>query len=52
MANFYIPTALISVDGSVQIGDFGFARVIEFDELSKTYCGSTAYTAPEVLKVI
>merc|ERR1712106_774044 len=32
----------ISTDGTVKVADFGFAR-------STTYCGSTAYTAPEVL---
>ncbi|CBY37939.1 unnamed protein product, partial [Oikopleura dioica] len=47
---------LIAIDGSLKIADFGFAREIQEDELSnfvtdlsETFCGSTAYTAPEVL---
>jgi len=40
---------LISTDGTVKVADFGFARSIGDNELSTTYCGSTAYTAPEVL---
>ena len=31
------------------MADFGFAREFKIDDLSQTYCGSTAYTAPEIL---
>ena len=41
---------LISLDGSLKVADFGFARQIDKYTLSETYCGSTAYTAPEVLE--
>ena len=34
----------------MKVADFGFARKFTNDDLSKTYCGSTAYTAPEVLR--
>jgi len=41
---------LITLDGTVKIADFGFARQMERGHcLSDTYCGSTAYTAPEIL---
>ncbi|CAG2181173.1 unnamed protein product [Oppiella nova] len=48
---------LLNKDRTVaKIGDFGFSRTC-FDNttgqrvLSKTYCGSAAYAAPEILKV-
>jgi len=31
------------------VADFGFSRNFTQNDLSETYCGSTAYTAPEVL---
>ena len=31
------------------VADFGFARKLPDNGLSTTYCGSTAYTAPEIL---
>jgi len=33
----------------IQIGDFGFARFIKNGEVSKTYCGSEAYSCREIL---
>jgi len=36
----------------VKIADFGFARLIGARDLSKTYCGSAAYAAPELLQGI
>lgn len=36
----------------VKIADFGFARLIGSADLSKTYCGSAAYAAPELLQGI
>jgi len=42
---------LISLDGTLKIADFGFARQLDRNQcLSQTYCGSTAYTAPEILE--
>ena len=32
-----------------KVGDMGFAREMAADALSKTYCGSPAYAAPELL---
>jgi serine/threonine protein kinase len=32
-----------------KVADFGFSRNFVEGQLSETYCGSTAYTAPEVL---
>uniref|UniRef100_S4RN19 non-specific serine/threonine protein kinase n=1 Tax=Petromyzon marinus TaxID=7757 RepID=S4RN19_PETMA len=44
---------VLLVDGlHVRLTDFGFARQLHpgcLEELSKTYCGSAAYTSPEVL---
>ena len=40
---------LIGYDGVLKLGDFGFARSVERERLSQTYCGSTLYAAPEVL---
>jgi len=39
----------ISFNGVLKLGDFGFARTIDGDELSRTFCGSTVYAAPEIL---
>nr|XP_002738752.1 PREDICTED: testis-specific serine/threonine-protein kinase 2-like [Saccoglossus kowalevskii] len=41
---------LLDSNMHVKIGDFGFARKIGEHELSKTYCGSAAYAAPEILQ--
>ena len=40
---------LITTEGTLKVADFGFARNFTIDDLSQTFCGSTAYTAPEVL---
>jgi len=40
---------LITIDGVLKVADFGFARHFTTSDTSQTYCGSTAYTAPEVL---
>ncbi|TIB99286.1 Pkinase-domain-containing protein [Wallemia mellicola] len=43
---------LLDKDGNVKLGDFGFAR--EFDDgpgnLMSTWCGTTAYASPEMLR--
>ena len=41
---------LICHDDRIIIGDFGFARVLDSTMVSKTFCGSAAYAAPELLK--
>ncbi|NWU97950.1 TSSK1 kinase, partial [Upupa epops] len=48
---------LLSEDLKVKLADFGFSKFLSRDEkhriiLSKTFCGSAAYTAPEVLEGI
>ena len=43
---------LLDVDNNVKLSDFGFCRPQKPDQLSKTYCGSAAYAAPEVLQGI
>jgi len=40
---------LIGYDGVLKLGDFGFARSLDENELSRTFCGSTVYAAPEIL---
>ena len=41
----------ILIDGNyrLKLADFGFARWQNGNELSHTYCGSLAYTAPEII---
>ncbi|XP_054757907.2 testis-specific serine/threonine-protein kinase 1-like [Lytechinus pictus] len=41
---------LLDAANTIKISDFGFARFMEPQDLSKTYCGSAAYAAPEILK--
>ena len=43
---------LLSKKNVIKIADFGFARFIQPQEVSKTYCGSAAYAAPELLQGI
>jgi len=43
---------LLDVDNNVKLTDFGFSRPQTADQLSRTYCGSAAYAAPEVLQGI
>ena len=39
-------------NNQIKIADFGFARILPETELSKTFCGSAAYAAPELLQGI
>ncbi|XP_066906057.1 testis-specific serine/threonine-protein kinase 6 isoform X2 [Halyomorpha halys] len=41
---------LITESLNVKLCDFGFSRIITPEGYSSTYCGSIAYTAPEVLR--
>ncbi|XP_012697071.1 testis-specific serine/threonine-protein kinase 1-like [Clupea harengus] len=46
---------LLDKDFNMKVGDLGFSRKLSYDGngdmvLSKTFCGSTAYAAPEVLQ--
>lgn len=43
---------LINSRNQLKITDFGFARIMVPDKLSETFCGSIAYSAPEVLQKI
>uniref|UniRef100_A0A8C3J1W4 non-specific serine/threonine protein kinase n=2 Tax=Scolopacidae TaxID=8917 RepID=A0A8C3J1W4_9CHAR len=48
---------LLDVDLNIKLSDFGFSKSLSRDEngktiLSKTFCGSAAYAAPEVLQGI
>jgi len=43
---------LLDVNNNIKISDFGFARRFEAGEVCKTFCGSAAYAAPEILRGI
>nr|QSV12635.1 testis-specific serine/threonine-protein kinase 1/2 [Argopecten irradians] len=43
---------LLDCMNNIKISDFGFARQYEPSDVSKTFCGSAAYAAPEVLQGI
>ena len=43
---------LLDAHNNVKISDFGFCRSVEQGDLCKTYCGSAAYAAPEILQGI
>ena len=42
---------LIDRHNNIKICDFGFVKQCTDNELSKTFCGSKSYAAPEILKV-
>ncbi|XP_013421518.1 testis-specific serine/threonine-protein kinase 1 [Lingula anatina] len=41
---------LIDVHNNIKLSDFGFARTFTDGEFSRTFCGSAAYAAPEILQ--
>lgn len=43
---------LIDSTNNIKICDFGFVKQCTETDLSKTFCGSKSYAAPEILKVI
>lgn len=43
---------LLDTENNIKLSDFGFSRIQTVDMLSRTYCGSAAYAAPEVLQGI
>jgi len=43
---------LLDANNTLKVSDFGFARLLKSSELSKTFCGSAAYAAPEILQGI
>ncbi|XP_078612586.1 testis-specific serine/threonine-protein kinase 3-like isoform X2 [Branchiostoma floridae x Branchiostoma japonicum] len=43
---------LLDSKNNIKLSDFGFAREFRQGELSRTFCGSAAYAAPEVLQGI
>lgn len=43
---------LLDVHNNIKVSDFGFARTLVPKELSRTFCGSAAYAAPEILQGI
>ncbi|VDO81578.1 unnamed protein product [Heligmosomoides polygyrus] len=43
---------LLDRNGNVKLGDFGFARYLMPHEKARTFCGSRAYVAPEILRAI
>jgi len=43
---------LLDKNFDVKLSDFGFARIIQLNELSHTYCGSAAYASCEILQGI
>ncbi|OZC11742.1 kinase domain protein [Onchocerca flexuosa] len=40
---------LLFADNSIKIADFGFCREARNGDLSRTFCGSKSYSAPEIL---
>jgi serine/threonine protein kinase len=43
------PNILIDNNGQIKLIDFGLSAIIESGKLQNTFCGSPAYTAPEIV---
>ncbi|XP_045175943.2 testis-specific serine/threonine-protein kinase 1-like [Mercenaria mercenaria] len=41
---------LLDNTNNIKVSDFGFARTFDAGDISKTFCGSAAYAAPEILR--
>jgi serine/threonine protein kinase len=41
---------LVADDGHLKLADFGLARELEDSELAGTFCGTSAYLPPEMVK--
>lgn len=41
---------LLDKNFNIKLSDFGFARIMQVNELSHTYCGSAAYASCEILQ--
>ncbi|KAI9199636.1 kinase-like domain-containing protein [Polychytrium aggregatum] len=40
---------LLDAQGHIRLGDFGYSRFLDPTETSRSFCGSSGYTAPEIL---
>ena len=43
---------LLDSSNNIKISDFGFSRFFDPGDMSRTFCGSAAYAAPEILQGI
>jgi serine/threonine protein kinase len=41
---------LVDMDGYLKIIDFGLAKMLDGGGMSKTYCGTPEYLAPEMIQ--
>ena len=41
---------LVDMDGYLKIIDFGLAKMLDKGGMSKTYCGTPEYLAPEMIQ--
>jgi len=40
---------LLDEFGNICLTDFGMAKILKHDELTKSFCGTPEYLAPEIL---
>ena len=40
---------LMGEDGDIYLTDFGLAKILERDEVARSFCGTPEYIAPEIL---